>query len=127
MELWSSARLVPASSRRAWKTLLSPSVSTISQVYPLGLLTPTAGEVIVSGENLSRLDDEKISAFRNRTIGFVWQSHYLLPEFTAAENTCPDTHACAPNASALVSYCRKLSSSALWPLSSNGKNDSQAY
>ena len=43
-------------------------------------------EVIVSGENLSRLDDEKISAFRNRTIGFVFQFFNLPNYYTAVDN-----------------------------------------
>jgi len=43
---------------------------------------------------------------------------------TAVAKISPATHACAPNASGFLSYCRKLSSSGLLPLSSNGRNDS---
>ncbi len=47
---------------------------------------PTAGEVFYGGEPLSRLDDGRLAAFRNRFVGFVFQFHHLLPEFTALEN-----------------------------------------
>ncbi|MBN2718518.1 MAG: ABC transporter ATP-binding protein [Deltaproteobacteria bacterium] len=47
---------------------------------------PTRGEIRVNGEDITRLSAHKLSHFRNRTIGFVFQFHYLLPEFTALEN-----------------------------------------
>jgi putative ABC transport system ATP-binding protein len=51
-----------------------------------GLLTPTAGDVIVSEQNLRQLDDQKISAFRNSTIGFVFQFFNLPSYYTALDN-----------------------------------------
>ena len=48
--------------------------------------TPTAGSVQVQGVDLGRLDRPGQAAFRNRTVGYVWQFHYLLPEFSALEN-----------------------------------------
>ncbi len=48
--------------------------------------TPTSGSVDIDGTNLSTLTPTQQAEFRNRTIGYVWQAHYLLPEFTAAEN-----------------------------------------
>jgi putative ABC transport system ATP-binding protein len=51
-----------------------------------GILAPTAGEVIVQGENLARLSDAKKAAFRRRAIGFIFQQYNLLPALTAAEN-----------------------------------------
>lgn len=47
---------------------------------------PDTGEVFINGDNVFALNDKKLSAFRNRHIGFVFQFHHLLPEFTAAEN-----------------------------------------
>ena len=44
------------------------------------------GDVIIDGVNLNQLSDDKLAEFRNRHIGFVYQFHHLLPEFTALEN-----------------------------------------
>lgn len=46
------------------------------------------GELIVDGIVLNRLSDKELAAFRNQHIGFVFQFHQLLPEFTALENVC---------------------------------------
>ncbi len=55
----------------------------------LGLLDrPTAGEYLLNGQEVSRLDDDQLAALRNRTIGFVFQSFFLLPRFTALQNVC---------------------------------------
>ena len=51
-----------------------------------GLDTPTSGQVYVQGEALSQMSDAARGAMRNRSIGFVYQFHHLLPEFTAVEN-----------------------------------------
>jgi lipoprotein-releasing system ATP-binding protein len=47
---------------------------------------PTGGKVSYDGENIFALNDEKLARFRNRSIGFVFQFHHLLPEFSALEN-----------------------------------------
>src|SRR4051812_25584427 len=47
---------------------------------------PTSGEVYLGNEALSGFNEKKLAAFRNRNIGFVFQFHQLLPEFTAIEN-----------------------------------------
>ncbi|KAA8486237.1 lipoprotein-releasing system ATP-binding protein [Arcticibacter tournemirensis] len=46
------------------------------------------GEVTIDGVNISSLSSAKLSAFRNQRIGFIFQFHHLLPEFTALENIC---------------------------------------
>lgn len=50
------------------------------------LLKPTQGEVYCRDINLTQLDENSLADFRNQSIGFVFQSHHLLPEFTALEN-----------------------------------------
>lgn len=47
---------------------------------------PDSGEVIYNGENLLKLKDSKLSVFRNLRLGFIFQFHQLLPEFSALEN-----------------------------------------
>ncbi len=51
-----------------------------------GLDVPTAGNVLVDGLNMGSLDDNARGSLRNRTLGFVYQFHHLLMEFTALEN-----------------------------------------
>ncbi len=60
--------------------------STLLQI--LGTLDhPDAGRVTIGGTDLADLSGEGLASFRNRTIGFVFQFHQLLPDFTALENT----------------------------------------
>ena len=61
--------------------------TTLLQI--LGSLSrPDGGRVEVDGTDLFALGDRALSEFRNRRIGFVFQFHHLLPEFTALENVC---------------------------------------
>ena len=53
-----------------------------------GLDVPTAGEVFVTGQRMSTLSDTARGLLRNQALGFVYQFHHLLPEFTALENVC---------------------------------------
>jgi lipoprotein-releasing system ATP-binding protein len=56
-------------------------------LHILGALdAPTAGTVTCASVNVALLSQQEAAAFRNREIGYVWQFHYLLPEFTALEN-----------------------------------------
>ena len=50
--------------------------------------TPDSGRVLIDGMDVFTLGDSKLSLFRNRHIGFIFQFHHLLPEFTALENIC---------------------------------------
>jgi len=51
-----------------------------------GLDKPDSGDVTIKGQNISKMSDDKLSKFRNKHIGFIFQFHHLLPEFTALEN-----------------------------------------
>jgi len=56
-------------------------------LHILGALdAPTAGTVLCASANIGQLSQREASAFRNREVGYVWQFHYLLPEFSALEN-----------------------------------------
>ena len=58
-----------------------------SLLHILGALdVPTAGAVHCASTNVAALNPREAAAFRNREIGYVWQFHYLLPEFSAVEN-----------------------------------------
>ncbi|RUM57936.1 MAG: lipoprotein-releasing system ATP-binding protein LolD [Persephonella sp.] len=68
--------------------LMGPSGSGKSTLLNLlgGIDKPTKGEVLINGKNINNLKDRELAKFRNKNIGFVFQFHYLLPEFTALEN-----------------------------------------
>lgn len=51
-----------------------------------GLDVPTKGSIIINNVNIVSLDDYSLSKFRNTQLGFIFQFHYLLPDFTALEN-----------------------------------------
>lgn len=64
----------------AGKTTLLQIIGTLD--------TDNEGDVIINGVNIKKLSDKELSAFRNKQLGFVFQFHQLLPEFTALENVC---------------------------------------
>jgi lipoprotein-releasing system ATP-binding protein len=71
-------------------TLVGPSGSGKSTLlHIIGSLDKAdSGEVLINGTKIQGMSDRQISAFRNKHIGFVFQFHHLLPEFTALENVC---------------------------------------
>src|SRR5208282_2800494 len=68
--------------------IIGPSGAGKSTLLHLlaALDTPTSGEVYFARNSLWSLAEEKLAEYRNRVVGFVWQRHHLLPDFTAAEN-----------------------------------------
>jgi len=64
----------------AGKTTLLQIIGTLDR--------PTSGKVLIEGEDVFALNDKQLAAFRNKHIGFIFQFHQLLPEFTALENVC---------------------------------------
>lgn len=64
----------------AGKTTLLQIIGTLSR--------PNSGQVFINGQNISAMNETQLADFRNRQIGFVFQFHYLLPEFSAFENVC---------------------------------------
>lgn len=64
----------------AGKTTLLQIIGTLDTAHE--------GEVVINGVEIKRLSDKQLSAFRNKQLGFVFQFHQLLPEFTALENVC---------------------------------------
>ncbi|HTE25220.1 ABC transporter ATP-binding protein [Flavitalea sp.] len=71
-------------------SIAGPSGSGKSTLlHILGTLdAPSAGEVIINGQVVNYLREKQVAAFRNKHIGFVFQFHHLLPEFSAIENVC---------------------------------------
>ena len=73
-----------------------------------GLEPPKSGKVIFDGQDLSQLSDNKLAAFRNKKIGFVYQFHHLLSEFTALENVAMPLLVRGDNVRQATLYAKEL-------------------
>lgn len=74
--------------RQEMIAIVGPSGSGKSTLLHMlaALDTPTNGTVYFAGNSLRSFSETRLSEYRNRAVGFVWQRHHLLPDFTAAEN-----------------------------------------
>src|SRR6187455_2184197 len=66
------------------------------------------GEIVINNKALNLLSGNKLAAFRNKHIGFVFQFHHLLPEFTALENVCIPGWIAGSNKKVVVERAEKL-------------------
>ncbi|MDR1887535.1 MAG: ABC transporter ATP-binding protein [Prevotellaceae bacterium] len=81
--------------------------STFLQI--LGTLSrPDSGEILIEGASVFSLNSDKMAGFRNRHIGFVFQFHHLLPEFTALENVCIPGYIAKNNNRQVVERAKEL-------------------
>ena len=80
LEIGSGEVISIVGSSGAGKTTLLSILGTLDR--------PNVGELFYEGTDVFKWSDKKLSAFRNQNIGFVFQFHQLLPEFTALENVC---------------------------------------
>jgi len=80
MEVQKSEVISIVGASGAGKTTLLQIIGTLEK--------PDSGSVIMNGTDLAKLNSSQMAAFRNKNIGFIFQFHHLLPEFTALENVC---------------------------------------
>ena len=80
MEVQKSEVISIVGASGAGKTTLLQILGTLEK--------PDSGSVIMDGTDLAKLKSSQLAAFRNKNIGFIFQFHHLLPEFTALENVC---------------------------------------
>ena len=84
----------------AGKTTLLQIIGTLDR--------PTKGKVMIDGQDVFELNDKQLAAFRNKHIGFIFQFHQLLPEFTALENVCIPAMIAREKESEYLSRAEKL-------------------
>ncbi len=91
-------------------SIMGPSGSGKSTLLYLlgGLEPPTSGRVTLDGTNPFSLDQRALAAFRNRSVGFVFQDHCLLPQCTVLENVLVPTLVCGDSGASLAERARRL-------------------
>ena len=67
-----------------------------------------SGSVVIDGQAIHELSDNQLAQFRNETIGFVFQFHHLLPEFTALENVCIPAYIKKENKNTVIDKAKEL-------------------
>ena len=78
-------------------------------LHILGTLDmPEHGSIIINGQKPAAMNEKKLSAFRNKEIGFVFQFHHLLPEFTALENVCIPAYIAGDGKKVAIEKAEKL-------------------
>ena len=70
--------------------------------------TPDGGEVLIDDVNIHALNPKKLANFRSRNIGFIFQNHHLLPEFTALENVCIPAFIAGENKAKTITKAKEL-------------------
>lgn len=91
--------------------ILGPSGSGKSTLlHLLGALdTPTEGTVRIAGQDVSKLDDDGLAKLRGKHLGFVFQFHHLMPDFTALENVLMPTFAvCGPPSASQIDEAKSV-------------------
>ncbi len=78
-------------------------------LHILGTLDrPDGGEVVIADSMINKLTDRQLAKFRNQNIGFVFQFHHLLPEFTALENVCIPAYLMKRNERSVIKEAKQL-------------------
>ena len=72
----------------AGKTTLLQILGTLDRPHSPNSSAENKSELFINGQNVLSMNDKELSKFRNLNLGFIFQFHQLLPEFTALENVC---------------------------------------